>query len=116
MPSDDPVQRLEDIRENIARIRAHVERMDETAFLRDAKAQDAVERCIERISEAARKLEDRFDADHPNLDLPALRRLGSVLRHDYDSIQPVLLWGFVRNRLDPLEAMARKELARFAGE
>lgn len=115
MPSDDPVQRLEDIRANAARIRAHVEGMGQAEFLRDAKTQDAVERCIERIAEAARKLGEAFDADYPGLDLPALRRLGSVLRHDYDSVQPALLWGFVANRLDLLEAMARKELARRAG-
>jgi uncharacterized protein with HEPN domain len=115
MPSKDPAQRLEDIRANVARIRRHVEGMDEAAFLRDAKTQDAVERCIERIAEAARKLGDLFDADHPGLDLPALRQLGSVLRHDYDGVQPVLLWGFVRNRLGPLDAMARKELSRLTG-
>ncbi|MSO85707.1 MAG: DUF86 domain-containing protein [Rhodospirillales bacterium] len=112
MPSDDPVQCLEDIRANIARIRGHVEGMDEEAFLQDAKTQDAVERCIERIAEAARKLGDLFDQDYPGLDLPALRRLGSVLRHDYDGVQPALLWGFVRKRLGPLDAMARAELAR----
>ena len=115
MPSKDPIQRLEDIRENITRVRRHVERMDEEAFLRDAKTQDAVERCIERIAEAARKLGDVFDADYPGLDLPALRQLGSVLRHDYDGVQPTLLWGFVANRLGPLEAMTRKELAKLAG-
>lgn len=115
MPSNDPVQRLEDIRANVARIRAHVEGMDEAAFLRDAKTQDAVERCIERIAEAARKLGETFDRDYPNLDLPALRRLGSVLRHDYDGVQPALLWGFVKNRLGPLDAMAEKELGRLAG-
>jgi uncharacterized protein with HEPN domain len=116
MPSKDPAQRLEDIRANVARIRQHVEGMDEEAFLKDAKTQDAVERCIERIAEAARKLGEAFDADHPGLDLPALRQLGSVLRHDYDSVQPVLLWGFVRTRLGPLDAMAEKELAKRAGD
>lgn len=114
MPSKDPTRRLEDIRANVARIRRHVEGMDEAAFLADAKAQDAVERCVERIAEAARKLGDTFDAAYPGLDLPALRQLGSVLRHDYDSIQPVLLWGFAAKRLGPLETMAEKELAKLA--
>ena len=115
MPSRNPAQRLDDILENIARLRAHVEGMDEAAFLRDAKTIDAVERCIERIAEAARKLGDAHDGAYPGLALPALRQLGSILRHDYDGVQPVLLWGFVQNRLVPLEKMARAELAKLAG-
>lgn len=116
MPSNDPAQRLDDILENIRRIRSYTKGMDETGFLKDAKTIDAVERCFERIAEAARRLGDRFDADYPALDLPALRGFGSVLRHDYDSVQPALLWGFVRDRLDPLEAMARIELERLSAD
>ena len=112
MPSDKPARRLGDIVENIARVRAHVAGLDEAAFVRDAKTVDAVERCIERIAEAARKLGDAYDGAYPALALPALRQLGSILRHDYDGVQPILLWGFVRDRLAPLEAMARKELAK----
>ena len=115
MPSKNPAQRLDDILENIARTRAHVAGMNEAAFLEDAKTVDAVERCIERIAEAARKLGDAYDGTYPDLDLPALRQLGSVLRHDYDGVQPVLLWGFIQNRLGPLERMARAELAKVEG-
>ena len=114
MPSNDPAQHLDDILENIGRIRSYTEGMEEVGFLQDTKTIDAVERCFQRIAEAARRLEDRFDSDYPDLDLPALRGFGSVLRHDYDSVQPALLWGFVRNRLNPLEAMARTELERFS--
>ena len=114
MPSEDPAQRLDDILENIGRIRSYTKGMAEAGFLQDTKTIDAVERCFERIAEAARRLEDRFDADYPDLDLPALRGFGSVLRHDYDSVQPALLWGFVRDRLDPLEVMAHAELERLS--
>ncbi len=111
MPSSDPVQRLEDIVENTRRIRDYTAGMDEAAFVNDPKTIDAVERCFQRIAEAVTKLGDRYDAAYPELDLVALRGFGHVLRHDYDSIQPKLLWGFVRDRVGPLEAMARKELS-----
>ncbi len=110
MPSRNPAQRLDDIIENITRIRAYVEGLDKEMFMRDTKTLDAVERCFERITEAARKLGERYDERYPELHLPALRKFGRALRHDYDSIQPALLWGFIRDRLDPLEAMARREL------
>ena len=114
MPSKDPAQRFENILQNITRIRSHTEGMDELGFLEDDKSIDAVERCIERIAEAVRKIGDQFDMEFPDLDLPSLRQFGSVLRHDYDSVQPVLVWGFVRDRLDPLENMARKQLERLS--
>ena len=116
MPSNGLAQCLDDILDNIGRIRSYTEGIDEAGFLEDAKTKDAVERCFERITEAARRLGDRFDADYSDLDLPALRGFGSVLRHDYDSVQPALFWGFVRDRLDPLEAMARTELKNFSAD
>ena len=56
MPSKDPTQRFEDILENIVLIQEFTAGMDLTAFTEDLKTSNAVERCLERISEAARKL------------------------------------------------------------
>jgi uncharacterized protein with HEPN domain len=81
-------------------------------FLGDHKTEDAVERCLERIAEAARKIGDRLDADCPEVEFDKLRRLGSVLRHDCDEIMPPLVWRSVTTRLDALEAACRRELGR----
>lgn len=97
---------------NIQRIRRHVSGMDRDAFLRDEKTRDAVERCLERIAEAARKIGDHLDKSHPNVDLHKLRQFGSVLRHDYDLIEAEIIWRTVNNRLDRLEAMCEAEIAR----
>ncbi len=114
MPSKYPTQRLDDIIDNICRIRTYVEGMDEAIFKDDDKTIDAVERCFERIAEAARKIGEQYDEVYPELKLHSLRQFGSALRHDYDSIQPILLWGFVCDRLDPLEEMARLEKGKLA--
>jgi len=42
--------------ENIERIRAYTKSYTFDSFVSDPKCQDAVERCLLRISEAARKL------------------------------------------------------------
>lgn len=55
MPSKDPVQRFEDILENIVLIEEFTKGMNANSFLEDLKTRNATERCIERISEAARK-------------------------------------------------------------
>src|ERR1039458_1383582 len=57
-PSDKPARHLEDIVENAQAIRRYVAGMDVTAFAKDQKTYNAVERCLERISEAAAKLGD----------------------------------------------------------
>ncbi|MBT3767717.1 MAG: DUF86 domain-containing protein [Rhodospirillaceae bacterium] len=110
MPSKDPAQRFEDILENSKRIRQYTAAMTQADFIDDLKTIDAVERCFERIAEAVRKLGSEFDAKYPDLDLPALRQFGNVLRHDYDTVQPILLWGYIQKRLDTLEDMAQWEL------
>jgi uncharacterized protein with HEPN domain len=56
VPSRDPVQSFEDILENVLRIEQFTAGMDLAEFVRDYKTYDAVERCVERISEASKKL------------------------------------------------------------
>ena len=55
MPSDVPRERLGDIITNIDRVRAHLHSVAPGTAL-DDKTRDAVERCLERISDAAKKL------------------------------------------------------------
>jgi uncharacterized protein with HEPN domain len=114
VPSSDPEQRLRDIVENILRIRSYVAGISAGQFASDRKTQDAVERCLERICEAARKLGDALDAKYPEAEFPKLRQLGSVLRHDYDYVDTDMLWRSVTERLDPLERACRSELAEIA--
>jgi uncharacterized protein with HEPN domain len=49
--------RLEDVLENIALIEEYTLELSYQRFALDRKTQDAVERCLQRISEAAAKLE-----------------------------------------------------------
>lgn len=58
MPSDKAPRRLQDIIDNSKAIFRYVEGMDLTAFEEGRKTYDAVERCLQRISEAASKLGD----------------------------------------------------------
>lgn len=115
MPSERVAQRLQDILDNIQRIREYTKDLDQSTYLKRPMVMDAVERCLERIAEAARKLGNRFDERFPDVDLPKLRQFGSVLRHDYDAINPLLVWLYVENRLDDLETMAQVLVAEETG-
>ena len=109
MSSERVAQRLADILENIERIENHVNGTTKTKFLDDDLLNDGVERCLERIAEAARKIGDIFDDQYTDIDLHALRRLGSILRHDYDTIRSELIWDFLKNELPKLKEMAKTE-------
>jgi uncharacterized protein with HEPN domain len=110
MSSDSAARCLGDMLRNIERVRRHTKGMTAKQFLADDKTQDAVERCLQRISEAARRMGDALDATHPELELAKLRQFGSVLRHDYGSVDADLIWTAVTRRLPLLEAACRREL------
>jgi uncharacterized protein with HEPN domain len=100
LPSDKPLIRLYDILENVDRIRRYTEGFDR--FADDPKCQDAVGRCLLRISEAARKLEGVVDAIALEQPWSDVRAVGNVLRHEYDAVDPVVVWQIVEKDLVPL--------------
>ena len=67
MPSRDPIQRFEDILENVTLIEEFTKGMDLTTFLDDLKTRNATERCLERISEAAKKLGELAEELRPTV-------------------------------------------------
>ena len=86
LPTEKPAQRIHDILANITSIESYTKDLSKGTFSHDRMVVDAVERCLERIAEAARKLGHTFDTAMPeDVDLHALRQFGSVLRHDYDA-------------------------------
>lgn len=110
MSSDHPEKRLDDILVQIARIESHVANITREQFLDAALIYDAVERCLERICEAARKIGPGFDDKYPEVEFRLLRDFGSILRHDYDVVLPDRVWLAVRDRLPLLKEACRKEL------
>lgn len=112
MPSEKPARRLEDIVENAQAIQRYVAGMDGTAFGKDQKTYDAVERCLERISEAAAKLGDLAESLVPGQPWKEIRALGNRLRHEYDAIREDRLWDIVQVDLPPLCAAREEALQR----
>jgi uncharacterized protein with HEPN domain len=106
VPSNDPKPLLEDLLENIARIERYVSGLDEQGFLLDDKTRDAVERNIQRISEAAIRLGPQADQLCPGIPWPDIRGIGNLLRHGYDRIDPIVIWRTVQQDLRPLQLAA----------
>jgi|TARA_B100002003_G_C14108855_1_gene533322 uncharacterized protein with HEPN domain len=104
LPTERTAQRIHDILRNIASIEAYTEALTKDSFRETPMAVDAVERCLERIAEAARKIGDQFDAAMPDgVDLRAIRQFGSVLRHDYDAVDTAIIWNVIDRDLPNLK-------------
>lgn len=104
-------QRLSDIIENIDAIASYVGTMDFDAFVCDGKTIDATERCLQRITEAAIKIgPDRMQSIAPELPLAAVRGLGNMLRHEYDSIDLRSIFNTVIDDLPKLRAACLQAL------
>ena len=77
---------LTDIIDNIGRIELYVGELDEEAMSRDTLRFDAVERCLERICEAAHRLGDAAASLMPEQPWQDIRGMGNRLRHAYDHV------------------------------
>ena len=115
LPSERPLVRLEDIVENAKAILSYTAGMDLTAFEADAKTYDAVERCLERISEAATKLGDEAAILVPGQPWNEIRAVGNRLRHEYDEIREDRIWDIVQNELPSLCEACEAALRRNNG-
>jgi len=102
MPSEQIASRLSDIVENIDRITDHVDGMALGDFEVTPIVIDAVERCLQRITEAAIKAHPHAQELLPMHDWKAMRNFGNVLRHDYNRISIDVVWWIVQNDLPAL--------------
>jgi uncharacterized protein with HEPN domain len=102
LPSEKPARRLKDIVENAQAALRYTAGMDEVVFEENRLIYDAVERCLERISEAAAKLGELAPVLIPDQPWRDIRALGNRLRHDYDDISQDRLWDILQNDLPSL--------------
>lgn len=95
--------RLHDIVENIDAIDAY--RGDRTfeELYADQMRVDAIERCLQRITEAVIKIGPQRMAEiMPELPAGKVRGMGNILRHHYDTLDANTVWGTITEALPPL--------------
>ncbi len=104
--------RLTDILEAIEHIRSEMAGVTIDAFEADWRKRWLVERGVEIISEASRRLTDELKGTHAQILWSKVAGIGNVLRHEYAGVSAPVMWKLVQDDLSPLEKVCREELAR----
>ena len=86
------------------------------AFKDDMLRLYAVTRCLEIISEAARRLPPELQARHPSLPWRAIMGVGNVYRHNYDNVAEQQVWRTVRESVRSLLAAVAEEIEALKNE
>jgi uncharacterized protein with HEPN domain len=112
MADKSPAPRLQDIADAIEHTQSVMEGVSIDAFEGDLTRRRTVERNIEIISEASRRLPDDLKNRYPEIPWKDIASIGNVLRHDYEKVIPDALWRVVRDDLPTLEKVCKAELMR----
>jgi uncharacterized protein with HEPN domain len=95
MTAKTPRLYLEHIREAIGLIRQYVLGRQRSGLDREPMLRQAIERNIEIISEASRRLPAAVKARHPKVPWRGIAAIGNILRHEYPAVNRDIIW---RNR------------------
>ena len=77
--------------------------MSREIFQNRRVTQQLVERNIEIISEASRRIPDHMKLAHPLVPWRSIAGIGNVLRHDYHDIRANIIWDIVVSELPALK-------------
>jgi len=112
MPSKRAAVALFDIRENARLAQEFAAGMSLETFKADRRTFYAVTRCLEIVSEAARRLPASVRDRHPELPWRAIMDVGNMYRHDYDNVAEEFVWRTVQQSLPPLLLVVESEIER----
>jgi len=73
-------------------------------FASDWLLRHGVQRGIEIVSEAVRRIPATMLDSHPDIPWAQIMGIGNVLRHEYHRISDVVVWNVVQRHIPPLKA------------
>jgi uncharacterized protein with HEPN domain len=111
LPSERTRSHLQDILEAIEAVERFAAGMDFASFASDEKTTAAVERKLLLLSEAARRLGEDAETLCPGVPWKNVRGIGNWIRHQYDKIDPAVVWETVKKDLPALKSAVQTALA-----
>jgi uncharacterized protein with HEPN domain len=95
--------RVHDILESISGIEDAIAGKSYRTYERSWLLRSAVERGIEVISEASRHIPREMKAAHKEVRWKDLAGIGNILRHEYQRVDPTIIWNAVKDHLPALK-------------
>jgi len=96
-----------DILSAIEKILSYIEGMSESEFRKDDRTIDAVIRQLITLGEAAARVSDEVQTQHPDVPWRIMRNQRNFLAHVYFDVNPTKVWHTVQNSLPPLVPQLR---------
>jgi len=96
--------RIEHMLQGIERIKDAMKDVSEEEFFRSRVLMDAMSFNFAILGEAANKVSDHLQSDHPEIPWGDIIGMRNILIHDYVKPRPKYMWDAYRNDLDPLKA------------
>ena len=93
---------IEHILQALQRIGSYTNDMEETAFLKDTRTQDACIRQFEIVGEATKRLSSTFRSQFSQIPWRSLAAMRDKLIHDYIQVNLVIVWSTISNDVMPL--------------
>lgn len=103
-----PTVYADHILDAIANIEADTANHDLESFQADRRTCQLVERNLEIISEASRRLPQTLKDKEAGIPWGEVAAIGNVLRHAYHRVQAQVLWETCRKDLEPLKAAVKR--------
>ena len=100
---------LEHIKQAIVIVERRVAGRTLADLAADDVLRDALERWIEMISEASRRLPEDMKARPPEVPWHNVAGIGNVLRHEYYSVNLDIIWRIATRDLQPLLAEVMRD-------
>jgi uncharacterized protein with HEPN domain len=110
LPFRDNETHLRDILEGIDLIESFLADMDFHLYETDLKTKSAVERQLQIITEAAKRLGGDAETLCPGPDWKGFCRMGDILRHGYHKVDDEIVWNTVKDELPIMRETIAKAL------
>jgi len=104
-PDERDAAYLWDMLDSAKTIRDFVQGIKLHSYLKDRKLQLAIERALEIIGEAARKVSEGFKETHPEIPWRAIVGQRNVLAHEYGEVKQERLWKVATSKIPELVSL-----------
>ena len=110
MPFRDEQTHLRDILEAIVLIESFVGDMELSTYREDLKTKSAVERQIQILSEATKRLGEASGPKYIGPDWRSYCNMGNIIRHAYHRVDDELIWNTLKHDLPQLKRSLQQTL------